>query len=612
MDSTESSPFESFKSKKILHFASTPPPSSSSPLDKNSQPHPDPNPNSWSSKTPEKPIIPPRRTRNRGAALSLKEVRQAAKSLQVSDPHPTSKPDPLMTSAKERISLWPDSSPAKSKKSETSFKLPEKFEILDKFFSSLDSSIRLLRMKGSTTTFTNISPKIECLTDRRFTYSHLAQIKFLLPEAIEMKKILMHDECTNCMKPDLLIALNVNAIENNGKKKSESGNVQLRKVFHSRLSDFSKTHPECDEVPEGALPEPFNKSKKDLQTNLTTTSNSSLVSETPAVALPEQQSSAASHLSVSFTRRFSQNVTSHETGQSKQQEKVVSCHASILPVSVPDLTQIDLEKKNLGVSAAKSAMKLSKKPRSAESSSNRASFAGWPLSPPPATPVKGINSCSGVDCPPKETAATQGISSRLASSPAKLMSATPAIKPPKRCYMSPDDDLTQSPNKLVRRPSRGRSLKFDTPVESATVGDDVQEAGCSAVDSEILDILPENLIKSIREKEKKSFLEQDPAISQAKWRKQMLATLPKLFDMIYFLFQSIKPSVITKEELMHKIVSSQVDIVDRREVEEQLRLLHELVPEWIYEKSSSSGDSLLCVNKILSPEILRSRLAEAK
>lgn len=43
----------------------------------------------------------------------------------------------------------------------------------------------------------------------------------------------------------------------------------------------------------------------------------------------------------------------------------------------------------------------------------------------------------------------------------------------------------------------------------------------------------------------------------------MIASLPKLFNMIHFLFQSIKQSVITKEELMHKIISSQCDIVDR-------------------------------------------------
>lgn len=40
------------------------------------------------------------------------------------------------------------------------------YEMLAQFFDSLDSSIRLLRLKGSMSTFTNICPKIECLTDR--------------------------------------------------------------------------------------------------------------------------------------------------------------------------------------------------------------------------------------------------------------------------------------------------------------------------------------------------------------------------------------------------------------------------------------------------------------
>lgn len=144
---------------------------------------------------------------------------------------------------------------------------------MDKFFCSFDSSIRLLRIKGSATTFANISTQIECLTDRylnlssfvcltdkiipssqldfffppncrRFTYSHLAQLKFILPEAIEVKKILTHDERTNCMKPDLHLSLSHDAIGNNGKIKSESGNLQLRKVFRARLCDFFKAHPE--------------------------------------------------------------------------------------------------------------------------------------------------------------------------------------------------------------------------------------------------------------------------------------------------------------------------------------------------------------------------------
>jgi hypothetical protein len=50
-----------------------------------------------------------------------------------------------------------------------------RYEILGEFFDSLDSSIRLLRLKGSTPTFTNICPKIESLTDR---YFYLFYLKF--------------------------------------------------------------------------------------------------------------------------------------------------------------------------------------------------------------------------------------------------------------------------------------------------------------------------------------------------------------------------------------------------------------------------------------------------
>lgn len=43
----------------------------------------------------------------------------------------------------------------------------------------------------------------------------------------------------------------------------------------------------------------------------------------------------------------------------------------------------------------------------------------------------------------------------------------------------------------------------------------------------------------------------------------MIARLPRLFDMIYFLFRSIKRSFMTKEELMHKVISSHLEITDR-------------------------------------------------
>lgn len=79
---------------------------------------------------------------------------------------------------------------------------------------------------------------------RRFSHGHLAQLKFILPEAIEIKKVLMFDEKTSCMKPDLHVTINVDAVECDGRSKSDSKNMDVRKVFRARLMDFIKGHPE--------------------------------------------------------------------------------------------------------------------------------------------------------------------------------------------------------------------------------------------------------------------------------------------------------------------------------------------------------------------------------
>lgn len=147
-----------------------------------------------STKTPEKPS---QRTRNRGVALSLSDIRKVAKGLQdQKQSHETTSFSKAKT-ARRQIEM---ASPRKTNISvDESLKLPKKYafhhilhlifseilisfmlieidlyliavlsryENLGEFFDSLDSSIRLLRLKGSMTSFTNIRPKIETLTDR--------------------------------------------------------------------------------------------------------------------------------------------------------------------------------------------------------------------------------------------------------------------------------------------------------------------------------------------------------------------------------------------------------------------------------------------------------------
>lgn len=81
---------------------------------------------------------------------------------------------------------------------------------------------------------------------RRFTYRHLSQLKYILPEVIEINKDLVFDEQTSCMKPDLRITLNAESVGKDGELGPETGPVDLRKLFHIRLLDFIKTHPEVN------------------------------------------------------------------------------------------------------------------------------------------------------------------------------------------------------------------------------------------------------------------------------------------------------------------------------------------------------------------------------
>lgn len=486
--------------------------------------------NNLTFKTPEKPSHAPRRPLTRHQTLlSVNQIRDAAKKLRKT----------------ETVAAKPN----------TAKLLPERYEILDEFFNGMQSCIRYLGLKGYVTSMAKISPAVESLTDRRFSYRHLAQLKYLLREAIEVKKILVKDDRTSCMKPDLVVSLDFGVIQ-------KDGNLRLRKLFRKRLVEFCKNNPEGDEVPEDTLPEPFNQSS---QVSLSVPVEKPNVVSVPDVAYTISQGPpvAASHIPPSFKRRFSRPVPTQNVETAEQ----VVDRSIAKVVRVPSVP-----------SPVKCSAKL------------------------PETPIKNFDLDKK-----KDLSSVDGTPAKHSLSP---FSATPAqsSRPLVRGMMTPDEESMMSPKKLTRRPSgTRRPITFDTPVKSKTPP--VQRV--SADDDDLYDILDEDLLSSIKGKEQVALEEKDPALSQAKWRKQMVAGLPKLFDTILFFFQSIKRSVATKEELMHMIFSSQLEIVDQREVDEQFRLLQELAPEWIYQKVSSSGDLLVCVKKISSPESIRTRLSEA-
>ncbi|KAL9680567.1 hypothetical protein QQ045_018448 [Rhodiola kirilowii] len=545
----------------------------------------------WSLPTPEKPIQ--LRGRNRGLAMTTTNglLESAGR-------------ESAIRSIKRKILSSPDvkSKPENADEPGSSSKLPEKYEMLCKTFHSLHYVVRLMRMKGVTPAFSNVCPKVEQLTDRRFSYEQLAQLKFILPEAIVLKKVSILDESTSCMKYDIHISFDMDSLKTDGNAEGGSGKLQLSKVFRLRLVTFVKSHSEECEVPEGPLPEPFGRPSEVSSLYSFEPTNSPVSAKTATDHLLEEKITA-SHLPLSFHKRFSQKVGSQEITRS-----CVSDH--------PQTSEIAVAKSKTSRRASKEELV-----DDLVAPSTRDSCMEIPQCDSDAAPIAApcVSSTSLLATPCKNTTLldnrhyTQKTPSKLDSIP---MTATPASLTPKRSLMSPDDeDSKKSSNKLARRALRlpARSLKFDNPLENANSEEDrVKQASCSSVESKLLDILDEDLMQSIMEKEQKAREENDPAISQAKRRRDMIAGLPKLFDMVHFYFQSKKRSIVTKEEFMHSMLASHSGFLKRKMVEEQLKLLQELAPEYISENIASSGDCLLRVNKVRDVESIRARLDEAK
>ncbi|ERN12790.1 hypothetical protein AMTR_s00043p00212470 [Amborella trichopoda] len=128
--------------------------------------------------TPEKPIEPRRRYGTKNVSISSKEVEKIGSE--------TFK----LTRGQENVPCFEGShldqagkSTLRSNKNK-GMKLPEKYEMLAEFMESMECSIRLLRLKNTITSFTNIWSQVETLTKRRFTYAHLVQMKYIMGAGI--------------------------------------------------------------------------------------------------------------------------------------------------------------------------------------------------------------------------------------------------------------------------------------------------------------------------------------------------------------------------------------------------------------------------------------------
>lgn len=325
------------------------------------------------------------------------------------------------------------------------------------------------------------------------------------------------------------------------------------------------------EIPEDKLPEPFNQQKHDLQLNNVKQSNSCSHMQNCSGVVVEQQTAQASHISPSFRKHFSKRGSDNES-RNDSQTPLESLHQ--LP-SISDFSP-------------------------SADSYEMESVALIPEMVPYRPPEGQITCKPLVDvefCSIKTAQEKQGTPTKSAATPIKPV--TPILHTPKRVKSSRDKSSVSLACKASDRPSCARSLQFEGTSKNAHIELQVDDAECSDVN----DILSDNLLQSLMEKEQR--------IVELAKRKQMTKSLPKLFDRIYFLYQNPKSSAIRKGALIRYLTECHLDITDESEVEEQLKLLQEIIPEWIICKLSPSGNELYSINKALNPNTLRLTLNDA-
>jgi len=67
----------------------------------------------------------------------------------------------------------------------------------------------------------------------------------------------------------------------------------------------------------------------------------------------------------------------------------------------------------------------------------------------------------------------------------------------------------------------------------------------------------------VKQKEQRAMEEKETGFADKVKRQKLIASLPSMFDVVFLIYQSRQRSVMTKQELIHKIVASSPKIVDK-------------------------------------------------
>ncbi|KAL6183379.1 hypothetical protein ACLB2K_044790 [Fragaria x ananassa] len=476
--------------------------------------------------------------------------------------------------------------------------LPKNYRTTADFLDHMNCSLRLLCLRKRSTTFQNVSTQVEILAKRKFLYRHLAQIKFILPEAIKIDWVLVSDKETQFMKPDMNISLLFDIVKGHHEI---SDFIALRQVFASRLMSFFAMHPEASDVPEAILPEPF--SKRSQRPVLKQLSADYLIEPQPASNETELLSEKVC-LYPYISRHFSRNNIVSETEKAQ-----VLC--SPLPLPSAD----GMNNQGIKDGLQKQFLVLSHDPEQ--------DIKNWKPKEPCSKPSIIDHSIHlNHPQPPIGSSVPDSPLVKLTSSANSLMVETPQPLPPRRSMPSCDakhetldTQKSTSCNKPAKRVLDFSDLEGDKSAVDSTVDEltgykivhqDIPKATGKTVKDRHLTCSP----ASQEVKRVLGFSNEDCKKTQtsSSMRLQMSTRLAEIVTLIYGVLKSFNWSSITKEELVHKIIMNSLDVVERKEVEEQFELLERHVPDWIQSKLLSSGDIMYTVKKVPNLDSVLSKL----
>ncbi|XP_072987883.1 CDT1-like protein a, chloroplastic [Typha latifolia] len=458
-----------------------------------------------------------------------------------------------------------------------SVELPEEYRTLKNLFNRMESSLRLLRLRKKLPTFQNICTQVEILTKRKFLCHHLAQMKYLFPEAIQIDKIRVHDLKTLCMIPEMKITLLMDVVEYTNP--NESTSMALCRTFEEKLSSFITDNPEGTVIPEAMLPEPFNSGNPALLLKTVPTRSST---EQPQSFI-NLESSNASHLPSSFQQLISRKVIP-ET----QQTQLLALQ--VLSESQCNNGEHTENRRNPQKQSSTSSFITVKSPAGLVSSPDRHILCHYTES----TPAKLESNSEKVIT---ETPAQQTPKRIVPTSQEKLVAESEEPFSEARLTSSARRSLIYSPSKteesmtdpLVYATGQDRTLQYshyqDVPTKRSLLGEESRRSLVNQLSVErntAVGILGDAKMNRV-----------SPGKCQEK-----LASLPSIFDTICLISQSIDCSLITRQELVHKVLSNNLDIEETGEVEEQLVMLEKLAPDWISKKPAPSGEFLYSIKKI--------------